>query len=287
MKIVKFIIITLIFFSASLGSNHINTLKAQNLPKTAWSDGALLRAEKDPNIYLIYNNQRYHISNSATFENLGFSWDKVQVRTPQEIYSINIGGYLPHTPPGSLIREQDTYTVYVVFQGKKHAIPDEQTARDLRSDKWNMYVVEWPKGIIDLIPRGNDIPKSETWGIHEFYGGHCTWYVSLKRRILWSGNANQWLTNAKSAGFFVGDSPIPGSIMVTSDGPYGHVALVDFVTWDRDGNWQTFQVTEMNWGSLRKGYEKLGSTVNFNKVTTRYFTKKKPPNAKNLLGFIY
>jgi len=111
--------------------------------------------------------------------------------------------------------------------------------------------------------------------------------LMTKRKIPWSGNANQWLTNAKSAGFFAGDGPVPGSIMVTSDGSYGHVALVDYVSYDRDGKWKNFQVTEMNWGSLRKGYEKLGRTVNFNKITKRYFTKEKPPNSKTVLGFIY
>jgi len=259
----------------------------QNLPQSGWIDGALLRAEKGINVYWIYNNHKYLIPNPVTFENLGFSWDKVQVRAPYEITSINIGGYIPHTPPGSLIRERDSYTVYLVFRGKKHAIPDSQTARDLRSEKWNSYVITWPKGVIDLIPRGNDIPKSETWGEHEFYGGYCTWYVSLKRKIPWSGNANQWLTNAKNAGFFTGDNPVPGSIMVTSHERFGHVALVESVTWNRDGKWQTFQVSEMNWGSSRKGYEKLGRTANFNNVTTRYFTENKPPNPKILLGFIY
>ena len=286
MKPQKFIIFVLIFLAIFVTSNK-NKIIGQRLPQASWIDGALLRAEKGINVYWIYNNHKYLIPNPVTFENLGLSWDKVQIRDAHEINKLEFGSYIPHTPPGCLIREREAYTVYVVYKGKKNAIPDEQTARDLRGDKWNQYVVTWPKGVIDLIPKGNDIPKSETWGEHEFYGGYCTWYVSLKRKIPWNGNANQWLTNAKNAGFFTGDSPVQGSIMVTSHERFGHVALVEFVTWDRDGKWQTFQVSEMNWGSIRKGYEKLGRTANFNNVTTRYFTENKPPNPKTLLGFIY
>lgn len=288
MKKCKFITMALkIIFCLILISLSDYSLNAQRLPLSRWIDGALLRAEKDPDVYLIYNDHKYIIPNPVTFENLGFSWDKVQVRDAYEINSIKTGGYIPHTPPGCLIREREAFPVYIVYQGKKHHIPDQQTARDIRTDKWNQYFIEWPKGIIDLIPQGNNIPSSGTWGEHDFLGGYCTWYISLKRKIPWSGDAKDWIVNAKNLGFFSGDSPVPGSIMVTSDGEYGHVALVEFVTFDRDGKWETFQVSEMNWGSIRKGYEKLARTINFNIVTTRYFTKDKPPNPNTLLGFIY
>lgn len=285
-KFIRLGLIVCVIVLMSIGLNQ-NKVDAQKLPQTGWIDGTLLRAVNDPDVYVIYNDHKYRIPNPVTFENLGFSWDKVQVRDAYEINSINYGGHIPHTPTGCLIREREAFTVYVVFKGKKYAIPDPQTARDLRTDKWDRYVIEWPKGVIDLIPGGKDIPKSSTWDEHRFYGGYCTWYISLKRKIPWGGDAKDWFANAKNAGFYTSDSPIPGSIMVTSDEPHGHVALVEFVTWDRDGKWSTFQVSEMNWGSIRKGGEKLGKTVNFNKVTTRYFKKEKPPNPKTLLGFIY
>jgi len=259
----------------------------QRLPQVPWIDGALIKAINNPNTFVMYNNHKYQIPNPVTFENLGFSWDKVQTRDSSEIANLSWGGYIPHSPPGCLIREQDTQTVYIVFEGNKHAIPDMQTARDLRGDNWNTYIILWPKGVIDVIPKGNDMPRSSSWGEHEFYGGHCTWYVSLKRKIPWGGNANQWYSNSKGAGFFSGESPIPGSIMVTSDWNFGHVAFVESVTWDSDGKWHTFQVSEMNWGVPRKGYEELGRTMNYNEITRRYFTREKPPNPKTLLGFIY
>lgn len=31
-----------------------------------------------------------------------------------------------------------------------------------------------------------------------FYWGNCTWYVAQYKNVNWSGNANQWLTNARA-----------------------------------------------------------------------------------------
>ena len=278
-------ILFIVIFSLIFSSLSIDKLISQRLPQSEWVNGTLLRADKNSDVYLIYNNQKYQIPNPVTFENLGLSWTKVQVGDVNEIGQLSYGGFIPHTPPGSIIRERGAYTVFIVCDGQKYAIPNSQTARDLRTDRWNQYVITWPKGVIDLIPKGNDISKSSTWKEHRFYGGYCTWYVSLKRKIPWGGNAKEWLANAKSAGFFIGNNPVLGSIMVTSESDFGHVALVELVIWDREGKWQTFQVSEMNWGFIRD--KEMGKTVNFNKVTTRYFTKKKPPNPKTLLGFIY
>ena len=33
-----------------------------------------------------------------------------------------------------------------------------------------------------------------------FYWGNCTWYVAQYKNVNWSGNANQWLRNARAKG---------------------------------------------------------------------------------------
>ncbi|MBI2439474.1 MAG: LysM peptidoglycan-binding domain-containing protein [Candidatus Moranbacteria bacterium] len=85
---------------------------------------------------------------------------------------------------------------------------------------------------------------------HRFPFGWCTWYVSQKRYVPWSGNAGTWLYKAKALGYKTGRKPTVGSIMVTTeDRRYGHVAYVEKVSGD------TITVSEMNyvkWGKTNR-----------------------------------
>jgi surface antigen len=76
-------------------------------------------------------------------------------------------------------------------------------------------------------------------GLH-FPWGYCTWYVSTRRLIPWSGDAWSWYGAAIAMGYKVGPLPRPGAIMVSKEGPVGHVAYVESV----DGS--SFTVSEMN-----------------------------------------
>ncbi|AKM82570.1 TPA: hypothetical protein DD449_01480 [Candidatus Berkelbacteria bacterium] len=68
---------------------------------------------------------------------------------------------------------------------------------------------------------------------HRFPYGYCTYYVSSRRFIPWSGNAITWLSGARNSGFATGNTPQVGAIMVTSEGgSAGHVAMVDGVNGD-------------------------------------------------------
>ena len=83
-------------------------------------------------------------------------------------------------------------------------------------------------------------------GGHSFPYGYCTWYVAQKRNIPWGGNAGTWLYHAKAAGYATGRTPTVGSIMVSSESWWGHVALVISVSAD------TFTVSEMNYAGWAK-----------------------------------
>lgn len=84
---------------------------------------------------------------------------------------------------------------------------------------------------------------------HKFPYGYCTWYVAQKKYVPWSGNAGTWLYKAKSSGYATGRAPKVGSIMVTSESWWGHVAIVESVS----GN--SFTVSEMNYkGFAKKSY---------------------------------
>lgn len=99
------------------------------------------------------------------------------------------------------------------------------------------------------------------------YGyGYCTFYV--KQRLGWVpnllGNANQWLMRAQQAGLKTGTVPVAGSVIVTSEGSIGHVAVVDKVV-DND-----VYISEMNYRD-------------WNVVSSRVINK----NNKKIKGYIY
>lgn len=82
---------------------------------------------------------------------------------------------------------------------------------------------------------------------HKFPYGYCTWYVSQRRYIPWSGNAGAWLFNAKSMGYATGRKPQAGAIIVTSESRWGHVGVVEKVSGS------TITISEMNYkGWARK-----------------------------------
>ena len=60
--------------------------------------------------------------------------------------------------------------------------------------------------------------------------GHCTYYVAKRRPIPQNwGNARDWLTRSKAAGFVTGANARPGAIPQTTTGRWGHVAYVEKV----------------------------------------------------------
>lgn len=63
----------------------------------------------------------------------------------------------------------------------------------------------------------------------KFAKGQCTDYVARKVIITWRGNANQWLRNAAAQGYRVDKVPVVGSILVTNESRYGHVAYIEEV----------------------------------------------------------
>jgi len=71
---------------------------------------------------------------------------------------------------------------------------------------------------------------ASAYGGHKFPWGQCTWYVAQKRYVPWSGNANQWINNARAWGYAIGNSPRAGAILVTRESWWGHVVFVESFT---------------------------------------------------------
>jgi len=77
---------------------------------------------------------------------------------------------------------------------------------------------------------GGSTLSGRSGGGHSYPYGYCTWYVSQKRYIPWSGNAGTWLYHAKSMGYATGRTPRAGAIIVTSESWWGHVGIVESVS---------------------------------------------------------
>lgn len=91
---------------------------------------------------------------------------------------------------------------------------------------------------------------------HKFPYGYCTWYVAQKRFVPWGGNAGTWLYNAKARGYKTGKTPAVGSILVTSESWWGHVAIVESV------GKNTITVSEMNYKGWAKTSKRTIATNN-------------------------
>ncbi len=77
---------------------------------------------------------------------------------------------------------------------------------------------------------------------HRFAYGHCTYYVASRVYVPWSGHAKSWLANARAYGYRTGNTPVAGSIVVTTEHRwYGHVGLVESV------NGNSITISEMNY----------------------------------------
>ncbi len=81
--------------------------------------------------------------------------------------------------------------------------------------------------------------------------GQCTWWAAYNRRVSWSGNAADWLANAKAQGVPTSEAPSVGAIAIYRPGgdysAYGHVAIVIAVAP------RSYTVSEMNalgWGRV-------------------------------------
>lgn len=80
--------------------------------------------------------------------------------------------------------------------------------------------------------------------------GYCTYYVATKRYVPsnW-GNAKNWLSSAKRAGYSTGSEPIVGAIGVTPESWWGHVVFVESV----NGNMVTFsEMNAVGWGRVSR-----------------------------------
>ena len=87
--------------------------------------------------------------------------------------------------------------------------------------------------------------------------GYCTWYVATRWPVTWLGNAWEWYGNARAQGYPVGGTPVAGSIMVTRESGWGHVAYVEAVY--PDGSWRVSEMNYVGWAVVSQRTIRPGS----------------------------
>lgn len=113
--------------------------------------------------------------------------------------------------------------------------------------------------------------------------GNCTWWSAYKRPDLAaagiSGDARNWYGNSGNLGFQRGSAPKVGSIVVFSDGDFGHVAYLESL-----GDNGSFSVSEMDWtGKFGSGVQSGTYTRNSNGT----YSRNGGAQQWSLTGFIY
>ena len=118
------------------------------------------------------------------------------------------------------------------------------------------------------------------------YEGECTWYAygrfyevtGIKLKSAY--NANRWLSaNQNDPNVKIIDVPVAGSIAVNTNGTYGHVMFVEYVTYDEKGNPIDIYFTEANWGKgSRNGQYDAGTDGVLKKLSYHEFINQKKPS---------
>ena len=134
-----------------------------------------------------------------------------------------------------------------------------------------MTVATVDDALLAIVPRGAPLaPAALAGDQRRFDWGYCTWWVAQRRAVPWNGDAVEWYANAQVLGYAVGQTPVPGAILVRRSASwtgYGHVAYVESVRGTE------FTVSEMNVNALGE------------LTTATYDIAVRPP--PGMLGFVY
>ena len=240
--------------------------------RTAAAKPSPLLAAPDGAFYLFYGGER-HAVDTATLAALDLDEGAARAVPQRTLDRIPLGAPVPALADGGFISDPDGAR-YLVFGGLHH-IPDDAT---FAAYGWSggggfdaVPVVPVEGALLAALPRGAPVAPAARGADHgRFDWGYCTWWVARRRAVPWLGNAQEWYGNARGLGYAVGQTPLPGAILVrrsASWSGYGHVAYVESVAG------ANFTVSEMNVRALGE-------------LTTRTYNLATDP-PPGLIGFIY
>jgi hypothetical protein len=116
--------------------------------KEFYADGTLIKADA-PEVYIMYDRQKWHIPDPETFKIMGYDWGKIQNIKEEPLRNIPTGYQLPHLRNGILIKGTGP-EVYVIEYEQKHHIPNRETFES-KGYKWN-DIIKIPDWVLGQIP---------------------------------------------------------------------------------------------------------------------------------------
>jgi len=137
-----------------------------------YPEKSLIRGE-GPEIYLIENGKRRHISSAVVFEKAGFNWDNVIKVNQQELLS-HPSGVKFLLSDDILVREEGMHPVYIIKDKKRHWIKTADVFYKL-GYKWSDIIVLSSQdigyyGVGNIITTVNDILTLNNQKITELAG---------------------------------------------------------------------------------------------------------------------
>jgi surface antigen len=181
----------------------------------------------------------YIVQNGDTLSGLGMKFD---VKVAYLKYVNNLDNENMIKPGAKLKIPSKEYSVSAATIAKQEA----QRKAKLASANRNTTT----RSGSTITGRAASVNRTPGAKINGYPYGWCTYYVATRRRVPtgW-GNARNWLSSAKRAGYATGSEAVSGAIVVTSESGLGHVAYVESV------NGGTIIISEMNyegWGVISR-----------------------------------
>ncbi len=120
---------------------------------------------------------------------------------------------------------------------KPKVIAIKNTKKSKNTKNWSQWGYTFPSGweseFTDDNSDFNLVKRKPQWS---FYWWNCTWYVAQYKNVNWSGNAREWLSNARAKWHSTGNNPSVWAIVVFSwkwyNPRYWHVWIVIDIKWD-------------------------------------------------------
>lgn len=158
---------------------------------------------------------KYKITEDKIIAQNGLSWAQATIKDWQMLI---IPWAIKETPKPVVVQKPKTTTT--------------TTARtNTQAQWWYTFTQWWSSEFVDTDGSYQLVKRTPQW---TFYWGNCTWYVAQYKNVNWSGNAKDWLRNAKSKGHSTGSTPWLWAIVVFHgkwyNPVYGHVWIVIDVT---------------------------------------------------------
>ncbi len=187
-------------------------------------DGAAAGAVKSPplvgapdgTLYLLYGGAR-HAADAATLAALGLDTETARGVAQKTLARTPLGAPVPALTDGSFVSGPDGAR-YLVFGGL-HRVPDEAT---FVAYGWGgaegfggVPLLAIDGALLAALPsRAPVAPAVRGADQVRFDWGYCTWWVARRRTVPWLGNAQEWYGKARDMGYAVGQTPVPGAILV-------------------------------------------------------------------------